>query len=58
VAIALGGKHACVTGSAVSVIDTKKGVVTETVHVAGLPYLLAVTPDSKHVYVRTHPGAG
>ena len=63
IAIAPDGKHAYVanngtglvgTGSesnTVSVIDTAKGVVSDTITVGNGPVGVAVTPDGKHVYV-------
>ena len=38
-------------GNTVSVIDTAKGVVSDTITVGSAPVGLAVTPDGTHVYV-------
>ena len=38
-------------GNTVSVIDTAKGVVSDTITVGNAPVGLAVTPDGKHIYV-------
>ena len=38
-------------GNTVSVIDTAKGVVSDTITVGNGPVGLAVTPEGKHVYV-------